>query len=79
MIFPMEIQVRVVPKAAKSEVVGWENEILKVRIHALPEKGEANEELIRVLSKHFNIPKSHIMILKGHKRKNKLVRLENVL
>jgi uncharacterized protein len=59
----VKIQVKVVTKAAKSEVVGWENEYLKVRLHALPEKGKANQELIRVLAKHFAIPPSQIQIL----------------
>jgi uncharacterized protein YggU (UPF0235/DUF167 family) len=36
----------------------YENKILKVRLHAVPEKGQANEELIDFLADEFNLPKS---------------------
>ncbi len=71
------LTVKVTPKASKSEVVGWENDQLKIRIKAVPEKGEANEELIRVLADYFDIPKSQISIIRGHKSRTKLVQLEN--
>lgn len=72
----MNLRVKVTPKASRSEVVGWENGVLKVRLNALPEKGEANEELIRVLSKEFKIAKSLITIVRGHSSREKIVHLE---
>jgi len=71
------LTVKVTPKASKSEVMGWENDQLKIRIKAVPEKGEANEELIRVLADYFDLPKSQISIIRGHKSRTKLVQLEN--
>lgn len=68
---------KVIPKASKSEIIGWENEQLKVRLKAVPEKGKANEELIRVLAEYFNIPKSQITIIRGGKSRIKQVQLEN--
>lgn len=67
------ITVKVIPKSSKSEVIGWENDQLKVRLKAVPEKGEANEELIRVLAEYFDIPKSQITIIRGHKSRIKTV------
>lgn len=71
------LTVKVIPKASKSEIIGWENEQLKVRLKAVPEKGKANEELIRVLAEYFNIPKSQITIIRGGKSRIKQVQLEN--
>lgn len=70
------ITVKVIPKASKSEVVGFENETLKVRLKAVPEKGEANEELIRILSAYYDIPKSQITLVRGHKSRIKTLQLD---
>lgn len=64
-----------IPKASKSEIVGWEGDLLKVRLKAVPEKGEANEELIRLLSSEFKIAKSLITIVRGHTSREKIVHI----
>ncbi|MCA1626253.1 MAG: DUF167 domain-containing protein, partial [Acidobacteria bacterium] len=43
--------VRVVPRASKSEIVAEHDGMLKVRIASPPVDGAANEELIKLLSK----------------------------
>lgn len=68
--------VKVTPKAAKNEIIGWEGELLKVRLNAAPEKGKANEALITLLSKKLKIAKSRIHILKGETSRQKLVEIE---
>ncbi len=65
------LHVKVIPKASRSEIVGWEGEVLKVRLKAVPEKGEANEELIRFLSRELKIAKSLITIVRGHTSREK--------
>jgi len=37
----MILTVKVIPRARKNEIAGYENGILKVRLHAVPEKGKA--------------------------------------
>lgn len=69
-------QVKVTPKAAKNEIIGWEGDLLKVRLTATPEKGKANNSLIALLSKKLKIAKSRIHILKGETSRNKLVEIE---
>jgi uncharacterized protein len=59
------LSVKVVPKSSKNTIVGWENEELKVRLNAIPEKGEANEELIAFLAKSWKLPKSAFTIHSG--------------
>lgn len=70
------LSVKVIPKASKSEVVGMEGDYLKVRLKAVPEKGEANDELIRVLADYYDIPKSQIAIVSGFKSRIKKVVIE---
>lgn len=45
------LSIKVAPKAKNSAIMGREQEHLKLRIAALPEKGEANLELVIFLSK----------------------------
>ena len=66
------IQVKVKPNAPKTEVLGMDNDILKVNVNAPPDKGKANKELIKVLSKHF---KKRVEIVSGLKSRDKRVLL----
>ena len=67
--------VRVVPRASKSEIVGEHDGALKIRIAAPPVEGAANAELIKLLSKRFDVPKSAIEILKGETSKTKQIKI----
>ena len=67
----IQLSVKVTPKANRSEVLGWENGELRVRLAAVPEKGEANLELIRFLAKTLGIAKSHITLLSGETSRHK--------
>lgn len=69
------ITIRVIPNASRSEIVGRELGVLKVKLAAPPIDGKANEELIRVLAEHYDIPKSTITIVKGHIGKLKIVEI----
>lgn len=53
-----------------------EDGIYTVRVKAKPHKNAANIELIESLSKYFNLPKTSITILKGHKGRRKIILLD---
>jgi uncharacterized protein (TIGR00251 family) len=73
----LTLQVKVVTRSSKSEVVGELAEgTLKVRLAAVPEKGKANAELCQILAKHFKVAPSAVTILKGHTSAIKLVRID---
>jgi uncharacterized protein len=69
----ISFKVKVVPKSSRNEIVGWEDEELKVKLAAVPEKGEANAELIDYLSEILNIGKSKIKLVKGEKSRRKRI------
>ena len=74
----MPIKIKVLPRSAKSEVVGeMADGVLKIKLTTPPVDGKANEELIKLLAKHFKVSKSSIEILKGLKSKNKIVEINN--
>ena len=73
----MIIQVKVIPNSKENKVLEEEAGVLKIRLTATPEKGEANKALIDVLSKHFGVSKKCIIILSGHTARLKRVQIDN--
>ena len=72
----MTLRVKVIPRSAKSELAGELSDgVLKVKIAVPPEKGKANEELCRVLAKHYGVPRTSVSILSGHTASLKLVKI----
>jgi hypothetical protein len=49
------------------------NDEITIGIKAKPEKGEANKEIIKKLSKYFDVSKSKVKIIAGEKSRKKLV------
>lgn len=72
------IKIKVIPKASCTEIVGWVNGELKIRLAALPAKGEANAELVRFLAKTLKIAKSSIQIIQGDTGRSKRICLTGV-
>ena len=69
------LNIRVVPRASKSEIVGLQDDVVKVRIAAPPVDGAANAELIKLLAKAFGVPKSGVEIVSGLSGRTKRVRI----
>jgi uncharacterized protein YggU (UPF0235/DUF167 family) len=51
---------------------------LCVALNAAPRDGEANAELMRVLAEFFDVPRSNVLILAGHRSRNKDVALSGI-
>lgn len=65
------LNILVRPNAAVSKIEGLHDGLLKLRINAQPVDGAANQAVIKLLSKSFNVPKTSIEILSGHTNKQK--------
>lgn len=66
------IKVKITPCSSKNEIAEEMSDgTIKIRLKAPPVDGEANEELIKFLSKEWKIPKSNIIIKSGKTSKNK--------
>ncbi len=74
----VSFQVRVVPRANKSEIVGVEGAALKIRLKAPPVEGKANEALVKFLAERLAVSKSQIEILSGHTARTKVVRVRGI-
>ena len=72
----LTINVLVVPRASRSEIVGEHDGALKVKIAAKPIEGAANRELQRLLAKSFKLPQNAVEIIAGANSKRKVVRID---
>ena len=72
------VDVRVIPRAARSQIAGMRDDALLVRLNAPPVDGAANEELIRVLAAVLGIPRRNVEIVSGHRSRTKRVRIAGV-
>lgn len=74
------LRVKILPRSPKNEIIevieDEEGEkTIKIRIKAPPEKGKANAELIKFLSKTFNIKRDRISIISGKTDRIKLIKI----
>lgn len=69
------LKVYLQPKASKNEIVGPYRDGIKVRVTAAPVEGRANEALLRFLAKELGVTPSSIEIVRGHRSREKIVRI----
>jgi uncharacterized protein (TIGR00251 family) len=67
------IQIRVLPRSSRCEVVGIQDGALKIKITSPPIEGKANDECVRFLADQLKIKKSQIEIIAGRKARKKTV------
>ena len=70
----MIVNVRVVPRARVQKIVA-DGDILRVYTNAAPSDGEANAAVIKMLAKHYGVPKSSIKIVRGATSHDKVVEI----
>jgi len=63
------------PKSSRNEIVGPYRDGIKVRVTAAPVEGRANEALLRFLAKEFGVTPSSIEIVRGHRSREKIIRI----
>ena len=72
------LKVKVVPGAARTEIVGRLGEAVKVRVAAPPEGGRANREVVAVLAERLGLPRAQVTVLSGQSSPAKVIGLVGV-
>lgn len=72
------VDVRVIPRAARSALAGEREGALLVRLAAPPVDGAANAALIEVLADAFGVPRRSVSIVHGDKARQKRVLVAGV-
>lgn len=71
-----KIEIKVIPNANSDRIViSKEQDSYQVRVYitVTPEDGKANKQVVKLLAKELNIPKTKIDIIKGLKSRNKTI------
>jgi uncharacterized protein (TIGR00251 family) len=71
----MKYAVVVKPGTSQEKIIETAPGELTVYLRAKAHDGEANEALIKALSKHFSIPKTSIAITRGVKSRHKQIEI----
>lgn len=69
------IEVKVITDSDKNELVKEDSKV-KIKVKASAEKGKANQAVIKLLSKYYNVSKSSIKIIRGKRKRNKLIKID---
>jgi hypothetical protein len=72
------LDVRVQPRASRSEIAGLHGERLRVRLQAPPLDGKANTALVEFVAGLFAIPRARVTIEHGLSGRDKRLRLQGV-
>ena len=74
----IRLAVRVHPNASRNEVVGFQGDLLRVRVTATAREGRANKALVELLSDWLGVPRSAVNIARGYTSKDKKVDVRGV-
>jgi uncharacterized protein len=72
------LAIKAIPNAPRNEVVGWLGDALKVKVHAPPVEGRANEVLCEFLAETLDLPRRAITVLRGDTARQKVVRIQGL-
>ncbi|PKL36335.1 hypothetical protein CVV38_00285 [Candidatus Peregrinibacteria bacterium HGW-Peregrinibacteria-1] len=74
------LRIKVVPRSHKTELIETIHDhngtTHKIRLKSAPEKGKANQELIKFLSKLLDTPTETITIISGKSDRTKLIKIK---
>jgi uncharacterized protein len=70
------IDVRVIPRARKTECAGFRDDVLVVRIAAPPVDGAANEALIGFFTSALRLPRRAVRIVSGDRGRLKRLAID---
>jgi uncharacterized protein len=73
----MLIYIKTKPNASKDEVKQVDSTNFEVKVTKTPEKGQANQQIIKLLAKHLGKAKSNVQIVKGHTSKIKVININD--
>lgn len=72
------VAVRLVPRASRDEIVGFEGETLRVRVTAPPVAGRANAALTRLVAKRLGVARGAVRVVAGQSSRQKVLAVDGL-
>ena len=74
----VRFRVRLQPRASRDEIVGALDGALRIRLHAPPVDGAANDALVLFLAERLSVSRRDVRILTGTTSRTKMVEVDGV-
>src|SRR2546422_9030485 len=72
------LKLRVKPRARRTSIEGEHEGALRISVGAAPEKGQANEAVVRLLATALDVPQAAIEVVAGHASRVKIVEIDSL-
>ncbi len=72
------LAIKAVPNAPHSEICGWLGDALKVKVHAPPVEGRANEVLCQFLAEGLDLPRRAVNVRQGDTSRHKVLQIDGL-
>jgi uncharacterized protein (TIGR00251 family) len=74
----LDVPLHVQPRARRTELAGWHNGALKLKVQAPPVDNAANQSIVHFFSQLLDIPKSRMAITSGARSRSKILRIQGI-
>jgi len=72
------LKVRVTAGARGDALVGWQGDVLRLKVRAAAERGKANESVRRLLAASLGVPASNVTLVRGAASRDKLLFIDGL-
>ena len=72
------IEVKVVPGASRSRIVGLHGGAIKAQVAAPPERGRANDALCALFAEALRVPRRAVAVVRGETSPKKTLRVDGL-
>ena len=69
---------KVIPRSSRTEILGKENDIYRMKLTDPPVEGKANKAVIELLAEKLGVPKREIEIVSGKTGRLKTIRIRGL-
>jgi uncharacterized protein (TIGR00251 family) len=73
----IELRLWVKPNSSQKGILGFNEHGIILAVQAPAHEGKANQAILESFAKLIGIPKSQLELVKGHKGRNKVIRIPN--
>jgi uncharacterized protein (TIGR00251 family) len=71
----MELRIRVMPNAKKTQFAGYRDGELLLRLNAPPVDGKANHAAVAFVSKYLGVSRSAVLLVGGERSRHKIFQI----
>lgn len=72
------LETKIIPGSSRTEIMGWLGKCLKIKVAAPPEKGKANQAVVKILAEKLALNEASITIVSGSTSQRKVIEIEGI-